>query len=188
MLTEDKKHIVHDWIEKYSDTFYGYLCNRVNDKNTAKDILQETFIAAWKNSKGFKRESSEKTWLFSILKNKLIDHFRQNVKAQFIDSSDLFFDEVDHWAEKAAPKEWSPAEDLIHNKEFHLVLQKCRSKLTPLQQQTFAMKYLDDLDAELICKILKITASNYWVLIHRSKLELQSCLTKNWFFKQKAKS
>lgn len=184
MLIEDSKHVVHEWIEKYSDTFYDYLCKRVTDSNAAKDVLQETFIAAWKNSGGFKNRSSEKTWLFSILKNKLIDHFRQKQKSQQIESSGYFFDEVDHWAERSAPKEWSPAEKFIDNKEFYAVLKKCNSKLSLLQQQTFSMKYLDELDAEIICKVLKITASNYWVLIHRSKLELQSCLTKNWFLKK----
>ncbi|MBA2500826.1 MAG: hypothetical protein H0V30_13965 [Chitinophagaceae bacterium] len=37
-------------------------------------MLQETFIAAWKNFSSFKKEADEKTWLFAILKNKLVDH------------------------------------------------------------------------------------------------------------------
>ncbi len=183
MLKAGDKHIVHGWIADYSDTFYDYLCNRVMDQNTAKDILQETFIAAWKNSEKFQSKSKEKTWLFSILKNKLIDHYRAQSRTHQFVSSNYFFDEVDHWTEIAAPKNWSPTEDFIDNKEFYAVLRKCTIKLTPLQQQTFTMKYLDDLDAEIICKVLKITSSNYWVLIHRSKLELQACLTQNWFCK-----
>ena len=42
------------------------------------------------------------------------------------------------------------------------------------------MKYMDDLDAAEICKVLGITSSNYWVLIHRAKLQLRACLEKNW--------
>lgn len=184
MLPEKANHIVHDWIRDYSDVFYDYLCKRVNDNNTAKDILQETFISAWKNSTNFQNNSAEKTWLFSILKNKLIDHFRQHAKLQQVVNADQYFDEVDHWTERAAPRDWQSADNFIDKKEFYAVLQKCNSKLTPLQQQTFSMKYMDDLDTDFICKVLKITASNYWVLIHRSKLQLQSCLTKNWFCKK----
>jgi DNA-directed RNA polymerase specialized sigma24 family protein len=42
------------------------------------------------------------------------------------------------------------------------------------------MKYLEDLEATEICKVLGITTSNYWVLIHRAKLQLRNCLEKNW--------
>ena len=45
------------------------------------------------------------------------------------------------------------------------------------------MKYLDGLDSEEICKELNITASNFWVLMHRAKLGLRACLEKNWIKK-----
>ncbi len=95
MLTADANHSVNDWIKKYSDTFFDYICKRVYDKTAAKDILQETFIAAWKNSSSFKKESSEKTWLYSILKNKLADYYRMKgrLKIDLPDNS-YFFDEA----------------------------------------------------------------------------------------------
>ncbi|NJE06742.1 DUF1492 domain-containing protein, partial [Thermococcus sp. M36] len=52
-----------------------------------------------------------------------------------------------------------------------------------IQHAVFSMKYLDDIDSDEICKQLNITASNYWVLIHRAKTQLRSCLEKNWFTK-----
>ena len=45
------------------------------------------------------------------------------------------------------------------------------------------MKYIEGLESDDICKELNITASNYWVLIHRAKLQLRACLEKNWFLK-----
>ena len=97
MLTADANQSVNDWIKKYSDTFFNYLYIRVGDKMTAKDILQETFIAAWKNSNSFKNESSEKTWLFAILKNKLMDHYRIQTRLMiYLPDNSYFFDEADH--------------------------------------------------------------------------------------------
>ncbi len=64
MIAEDALHIVNTWIKKYSDTFFDYLYKRVFDKTAAKDILQETFIAAWKNSSSFKNESAKKPGCF----------------------------------------------------------------------------------------------------------------------------
>ena len=43
------------------------------------------------------------------------------------------------------------------------------------------MKYVDDEKTEDICKELNITPTNYWVLIHRAKLQLRKCLDAKWF-------
>lgn len=42
------------------------------------------------------------------------------------------------------------------------------------------MKYLDDMDSDEICKELNITTSNYWVLLHRAKVQLRSFIEVNW--------
>ncbi|HEX3024301.1 MAG TPA: sigma factor-like helix-turn-helix DNA-binding protein, partial [Chitinophagaceae bacterium] len=56
----------------------------------------------------------------------------------------------------------------------------CKNKLQELQQSVFVMKFMEGLESDEICKVLNITASNYWVLVHRAKLQLRSCLEKNW--------
>ncbi len=73
MIVADVHHTVKERIRKYSDIFYNYIYKKVPDKTTANDILQETFIAAWKNFSSFKKEADEKILLFAILKNKLVD-------------------------------------------------------------------------------------------------------------------
>ena len=45
----------------------------------------------------------------------------------------------------------------------------------------FVLKYLDNEESEMICKSLDISPSNFWVIIHRAKLQLRGCLDKNWF-------
>ena len=186
MINENVHHIVNDWIKKYSDTFFNYLHTRVGNKTAAKDILQETFIAAWKNSSSFKNKSSEKTWLFSILKNKLTDYYRIRGRLMIdLPDDNYFFDEADHWTETAAPKHWEDATASLNKKEFYLVLDKCKTKLTPVQQLAFNMKYIDEHEPHFICKVLQISTSNYWVIIHRCKLQLRHCLEKNWFLNEK---
>ena len=44
----------------------------------------------------------------------------------------------------------------------------------------FSLKYLEEEESETICKELEITSSNYWVIIHRAKLQMRECLEKNW--------
>lgn len=174
------------WISQYSDALYGYTLARVSDSGLAEDIVQETFLSAWKARDSYKGEASEKSWLFAICRNKIIDHYRK--KARDIvqpmtekDHSENYFDEAEHWSKNDSPAEWGiDYQQKIDNKEFYSVLDNCKKKLQHLQQSVFVMKYMEELDAAEICKALGITASNYWVLIHRAKLQLRSCLEKNW--------
>jgi RNA polymerase sigma-70 factor (TIGR02943 family) len=174
------------WVSDYGDMLYRYALPRVNDGETAKDLVQETFLAAWRNYDNFKGEISEKNWLFTILKNKIIDHFRK-ASTRLTDSlpgvadEDAYFDNAQHWTMAAAPQDWNlDADAPIERKEFYEVLQMCKGKLKEIQNTVFTMKYLEGLESEEICKELNITASNYWVLIHRAKLQLRECLEKNW--------
>lgn len=177
------------WVNEYGDMLYRYALPRVNDSELAKDLVQDTFLAAWRNHDNFKGEISEKNWLYAILKNKIIDHFRK-AATRLTDSlpgmadDDPYFDEAQHWKQVAYPTEWNTDSDgLITKKEFYEVLRNCKNKLKQIQDTVFTMKYLDGMDSEEICKVLNLTTSNYWVLIHRAKLQLRACLEKNWFTK-----
>ena len=176
-----------EWVNSYGDMLYRYALPRVSDSDVAKDLVQETFLAAWRNIEKFKGEISEKNWLFTILKNKIIDHYRKAVN-RLTDSfptmadEDPYFEESGHWAKDATPKEWGiDYHNPVESKEFYEVLEKCKSKLKEMQNAVFTMKYLDGMESEEICKALNITPSNYWVLLHRAKVQLRSCLEKNWF-------
>ena len=182
------------WIDNYADYLYSFAYNRVSDAETAKDLVQETFLSALKAKDGFKGEASEKTWLVSILKRKIIDLYRKNAahpQQSFEDSeqykvaySHYFSDEglMDgHWNKTNAPKSWNVSEkNSIDQKEFRNVLAKCMGKLPKVWSSVFALKYLEEEESESICKELDITSSNYWVIIHRAKLQMRECLEKNW--------
>lgn len=177
------------WIHDYGDMLYRFAYTRVNDMDIAKDLVQETYLAAWRNHESFKGEISEKNWLFTILKNKIIDHYRK-ASTRLTDrlpdagNEDMYFNEEDHWTTEASPANWNAEPNsTVERKEFYQILNKCKSKLAEMQKAVFAMKYTDDLESEEICKALQITASNYWVLMHRAKLQLRNCLEKNWFVK-----
>lgn len=171
------------WVDNYADTLYAYTMARVNDMQQAEDIVQNTFLSAWKGRETYKGQASEKNWLFAILKNKIIDHFRkqsQNKVTAIADEKEMYFEDG-HWKAESAPKEWGIDMDQpVETKEFYSVLDKCKQKLKDIQQSVFVMKYMEDIDADEICKVLNITPSNYWVLIHRAKLHLRKCLEKNW--------
>ena|ERR1700754_4944460 len=126
------------WVELYADYLYTYAYTRINDEDQAKDLVQETFLAALEKVAGFKGNSSERTWLTAILKNKVIDTYRKkssglakrtDVKEAEQEQADFFDHDDGHWNVEHRPKEFGiEQEEALLNKEFNYILQKCMEK------------------------------------------------------------
>jgi RNA polymerase sigma-70 factor (ECF subfamily) len=181
------------WIERYSDLLYSFAVMRVGDAALAQDLVQETFAAAWEAREGFRGGSSEKTWLFTILRNKITDHFRRQARQQTRTFSELqpgeeesdhapSFDERGQWRKDEIPAAWGelPAGEL-ERAELQQMLWRCLEYLPERQAAVFQRKYLEQEGSEAICKAMALSASNFWVLIHRAKLRLRKCLEKHYF-------
>ena len=67
-------------MELYGDYLFNYAFSRLNDKALFYDLVQDTFLAALTALKSFEGRSTEKTWLISILKRKIIDEYRKNTR------------------------------------------------------------------------------------------------------------
>jgi RNA polymerase sigma-70 factor (ECF subfamily) len=181
----------NSWTEIYSDELYGYAMNKTGKNELAEDLVQETFLAALKSLEGFKGQSSERTWLFAILKYKIADHYRKastkyeisncsfgNEEDSFIDN---YFTDDGDWKESSAPKNWNvDYSKAMENKELAIALNHCIEKLPENQNRLIVLKLVEEEKTEKVCKELNITTTNYWVIIHRAKLQLRACLEKNW--------
>jgi RNA polymerase sigma-70 factor (ECF subfamily) len=175
------------WLELYGDMMYQYALPRVHDSAMAEDVLQETFLSALKGLEGYKGEASEKNWLFTILKNKIIDYYRKKSSDQRVLAmpdlqvvEDDWFNENGQWAENKMPKDWRASDNLAEKKEIQKIIAWCKDHLKAIQKDVFTLKYLEDLDSDEICKVLNISSSNYWVLIHRARLQMRGCVEKYW--------
>jgi RNA polymerase sigma-70 factor (TIGR02943 family) len=183
-LPSGKEEQFRCWVRDYSDLLFTHAVFRGFDRDSARDLVQDTFFSAWKNMDGFEGKASAKNWLFVILKNKITDQYRKaSGHAEILVSEyDVQFDSADHWAKLSWPKELSiDPGDAQDRTDFHNILEGCSAKLNRIQKAVFFMKYMDDLDSDDICMELAITANNYWTLLHRAKVQLRACLEKNWF-------
>ncbi|MFK2821203.1 sigma-70 family RNA polymerase sigma factor [Flavobacteriaceae sp. LMIT009] len=173
------------WIDSYADYLFNYTISRVRDRETAQDLVQDAFVAGLKSMKNFKGEASERTWLVSILKRKIIDYYRKinSKKGQAEVKMNFSYDSEDegNWLEQRVADPFDKtAEDNIENTELGLAIHECLSKLPEKQAEVFKMKTLLNYETEAICNELNITASNLWVIIHRARTALASCLKENW--------
>ncbi len=173
------------WIDLYSDYLFNYTISRVSDREIAQDLVQDTFLAGLKSMKNFKGEASERTWLISILKRKIIDHYRKinsnkgkaEVRINYNDSES----EGDWLEERVADPYDKTAEDTLQNTELGDAINNCLEKLPKKQADVFKRKTILGHETEAICNELNITASNLWVIIHRARTAMADCLKENWF-------
>ncbi len=175
------------WIDNYADYLYNYAKTRVSEKEVAEDLVQETFLSAYKARENYQGRATEKTWLISILKNKVIDHYRKTlVKDPEIsgrkETPISFFSQDGAWDLDHVGTDWRiDASSQLESVEFKEIFKKCVSNLKGKSLAAFQLKYIDFEESEAICKALNISPSNFWVIIHRAKLNLRNCLNKNWF-------
>ncbi len=150
-------------------------------------MVQETMLAAFQARDKFRGGSSERTWLVSILKRKVIDHYRKqarNPEALIDNFTNPFHKggvEDGTWIKEHAPSLWDEEIDGDTDEALMEVLQYCISLLAPQMSATFSMKTLDEISTEEICKELGISESNLWVLLHRARLQLRECVENKWF-------
>ena len=66
-------------------------------------------------------------------------------------------------------------------------MQFCLDRLPPNTGRVFMMREVMELESDEICKELKITANNLWVMLYRARMALRQCLQQNWFNHQPAR-
>ncbi len=175
------------WVALYADQLYNFTYSRTRNSALSEDLVQETFLSALKAKDRFQGKSTEKTWLYSILKNKIIDHYRKsstknekNILDEEDKNTDAFFHDKGSWRnQEGFISSKNEASKLVESKEFYVILEKCLEHLPLKTRLAFRYKHIEDLNTKEICKELEISTSNYWVLLHRARLSLRDCLTKN---------
>lgn len=186
-MTEDKVTLdTSKWIDNYADYMYNYAVVRVSSQDIAKDLVQDTFFAGLKSAKNFQGKSTERTWLVSILKRKIIDHYRKiNSKKGQAEVRMNFYNDGENegnWLEDRVPESWNnQSEKNIENEELKSQLEQCIDALPEKYAMVFRMKTIQEFETEEICKELDITSSNLWVIIHRARTQLRRCMEDNWF-------
>ncbi len=194
-MSDKGKHTLKPqmWVEQHGNYLFNYAIVRVNDREKAEDLVQETFLAGLKAKDNFQGKSSERTWLISILKRKVIDTYRKQYSSKVSSMSEYEQDISDgdfyrtedpfkgHWLEGKGPHSNSLLpEGEMEQEELREIIRRCIKNLPPNLAAAFAMKMIDEADSDEICKELGITSSNLWVMLHRARLKMRTCVESKW--------
>lgn len=190
--------LVHpeDWVDDYGDYLFRFAMGRVRDSVIAEDLVQETFLAALKGASAHEGRASARSWLVGILKHKLYDHFR-NAKRETVFADLEFYDDEESfrfvgesrvsggWEHERGPLEWpDDPGSALDSEVFWKVFQECTRKLPVNVSMVFTLREVDGLEGKEICRMIGISENNLWVILHRARMALRSCLETNWVTKR----
>jgi len=177
------------WLQQHGDALYRYARARVGMRELAEDLVQETLLAALQSRDRFQNRSSVRTWLCSILRHKILDHYRRGeVSRRACESEqgttaegnlDWFFTSDRLW--KDAPSTWKTAEEALIDAEFWSVLNGCLGDLPRTLAQVFMLREIEQIEVETLCATLDLSPANLRVRLHRARLLLRDCLETRWF-------
>ena len=176
-------------LESHRPQLLRFALLQLRDEGAAEDAVQDTLVAALQGAASFAGQSSLRTWLIGILKHKVIDHLRRAgrerplsdvLPAEEADTGDFdaLFAADGHWAE--APAHWGNPDQALQQGRFFEALERCLQGLPKKTGQAFMMREVMGLETTEICKELRISSSNCWVMLYRARMSLRECLEQTW--------
>ncbi|MBY0579017.1 MAG: sigma-70 family RNA polymerase sigma factor [Burkholderiales bacterium] len=161
---------------------------QLRDDAAAEDAVQESLAAALSGQKQFNNRAQIKTWVFGILKNKIIDIIRERVRSPNSaveeipeNAYDDLFNENGFWREDTHPSSWGDPEKSFTSRQFWEIFEICLTRLPENTARIFMMREMLGFETEEICKELSVSPTNCWVVLHRARMGLRLCLEERWF-------
>ena len=165
---------------------------QLRNQALAEDAVQEALLAALDNAKGFAGRAAFKTWVFAILKNKIVDLIRRQSRTINISALSAEEESLDqafeaqfkanaHWAPAARPSDWGDPEATLRQQQFWAVFDACLRHLPENTARVFMMREFLEFETPEVCRELSITTSNCNVILHRARNGLRRCLENSWF-------
>lgn len=133
-------------VRQYSEQLYWKVRHVVLNHDDTDDVLQNTFLKAWKSLDTFQGKSSVSTWLYRIAINEALDFLRRQKIA-----NNVSVDDDQSVASKLM------ADEYFDGDEMQAQLQEAVSHLPEVQRMVFTMKYYDEMKYSEISQILHTT-------------------------------
>lgn len=131
-------------VSLFSERLYWKIRSIVLSHEDANDILQNTFLKAWKNIHTFQGRSQLSTWLYRIAINESLDFLRHQ-KAQHTISSDNVLNISNQLM----------ADDYFDGDKGQALLQEAIATLPDVQRVVFTLRYFDEMKYAEMSKILQ---------------------------------
>lgn len=159
------------------------LCYRfTNSPDDAQDLTQDVFIRIYRTLASYDVEKGAfTTWLTTLTRNMLVDHFRRSRQERLTDSIDAGLREeedslsLSDRLEDPAPR----PDDRLASKETQKMVQRALERLSPDLREAVILRDLQDMDYKEIASVLRVPEGTVKSRINRGRMELARLLSRN---------
>ena len=159
------------------------LCYRfTNSQETAEDLTQEVFLKIYRTLASYNVEKGAfTTWLTTLTRNLLVDHFRRSKQDRITDSIDAGLgDEEDSPSISDRLSDRGPMpDDRLASRETQKMVQAALARLSPDLREAVILRDLQDMDYKEIAVVLRVPEGTVKSRINRGRMELARLLSRN---------
>ncbi len=162
-------------VERHYQKVFGVAMGMVRNRDDALDLTQETFLHVHRSLQGFRFSAKFSTWLYRIVTNLCIDHFRR------LGRSPQTVELPPTLEEDAAPMQWpDPAaespDDAVHRSEVRQALERAFAQLSAPHRAVMVLRELEGLSYEEIATVTGCSLGTVMSRLHYARKRLQALM------------
>jgi len=173
-----------DIVRRYQRRIYNICYRFAGAAEDADDLTQEVFIKMYKTLDSYDVERGAfMTWVTTITRNLLVDHFRKGKHDRLTDSLDanpVQEEEGRTLSEQIEDKGTASPDEQVRSREAGEAVHEALQKLSPELREAVILRDLQDMDYEDIAGVLKVPEGTVKSRINRGRVELARLLSRTY--------
>jgi RNA polymerase sigma-70 factor, ECF subfamily len=170
-------------VQRYHRRIYNICYRFAGSSDDAQDLTQEVFIKMYKTLKTYDLDKGAlMTWVTTITRNLLVDHFRKTKQDRMTDSMDTAPSEHEDAMplSEQIPDKAAPPDASVQGRETRDMVHSALQKLSPELREAVILRDLQDMDYKDIAAVLKVPEGTVKSRINRGRAELARLLQRTY--------
>ncbi len=150
----------------YADALFNYAMYLTNDREQSGDLLQDTFIKAYRFFDKFEQGTNAKAWLYRIMKNTFINEYRRKHRQPEL----VEFDEqISPYQMSTASEGMNDLRDKMESRMFDDELAGAIAELPEKFRSVIVLRDIEEMPYDEIAEVLAIPIGTVRSRLHRAR-------------------
>jgi RNA polymerase sigma-70 factor (ECF subfamily) len=170
-------------VARHEEKIYRLAMRLLRNESDAQEVIQDTFLSAWRNIGSFQGKAQFGSWLYRVAANAALMLLRSQRRRPAISAEDLGPEALDAAAEGGAgafhaTTDWSKRPDhQLQSSELRRHLEAAMDLLPEAQREVVVLRDVEGLSTEETADLLQITIPTVKTRLHRARLSLRDAIT-----------
>jgi RNA polymerase sigma-70 factor, ECF subfamily len=165
-------------VDRHSRALFRLAYRMTGNESDAEDVVQETFLRAYKQIKQFDCRSSFSTWVYRICSNCALDVIRSR-KAREKQREPVGEEKTTSWIETIAARDPDP-ERLMHSGQIARLLEPALEQLSEMERVAFTLRHFEGCNVDEIARTLGVQQNAAKHSVFRAVQKLRRALEPAW--------